>query len=65
MNATAYFIKDRALSLSYEAIRFPETAETVLAWLRRASDWSKTHRRDGLARIINTRIAHIVSSKRA
>lgn len=33
---TAYFIKDRALSLTYEAIQFPATSGVALAWLHRA-----------------------------
>lgn len=43
MNATAYFIQDRALSLTYEAIRYPATADTVLAWLGRARAWAERH----------------------
>lgn len=40
MDTTAYFIKDRALSLAYEAVRFPSTADSALAWLRRAMVWA-------------------------
>lgn len=40
MNATAYFIRARALSLAYEAVRFPSTADSALAWLRRAMAWA-------------------------
>ncbi|WP_165072865.1 hypothetical protein [Desulfovibrio sp. ZJ200] len=36
MDTKACFINDRALSLAYEAVRFPATAESALAWLRRA-----------------------------
>jgi hypothetical protein len=36
MTEAAYFIQARALSLAYEAIQFPATAEVVLAWLYRA-----------------------------
>lgn len=36
MNATGHFIADRAQTLAYEAIQFPATAETALAWLHRA-----------------------------
>ncbi|MDL2315468.1 hypothetical protein LJC59_00095 [Desulfovibrio sp. OttesenSCG-928-A18] len=36
MNTTSHFIADRAQSLVYEAIQFPSTAETALAWLHRA-----------------------------
>lgn len=50
MNATACFIKDRALSLSYEAVQFPATAETVLAWLGRAMAWTKTRGLNTLAK---------------
>lgn len=36
MNATAYFIKDRAETLVYEALQFPATSAVALAWLNRA-----------------------------
>lgn len=40
MNATAQFIKDRALSLSYEARRYPKTAKMAAAWLTAARAWA-------------------------
>ena len=50
MNATAYFIKDRALSLAYEADQFPAAAETVLAWFGRAVAWTKARGLNALAK---------------
>jgi hypothetical protein len=41
MNATTHFIKDRADTLLYEAVHFPATTETALAWLDRALDWAE------------------------
>ena len=38
---TAQFIKDRALSLRYEASRFPTAANMAAAWLRRAATWAQ------------------------
>jgi len=40
MNATAYFIQDRAQTLSFEGIQYPNTKKTALAWLRRAMAWA-------------------------
>lgn len=41
MNATASFIKDRALSLAYEAVRFPAGAGAALAWIDLAISWAE------------------------
>lgn len=49
MNATAYFIHDRALSLVYEARRYPETINTILAWFSLAEDCAKKR---GLKRLV-------------
>ena len=58
MTATAYFIKDRALSLTYEAIRFPDTAQVALAWLRRAHEWAaRRGLKDLLAEIVPCMVA--------
>lgn len=48
MNATAYFIADRAQTLAYEAIQFPDTAKTAYAWLDRAVDTALKIRPGGL-----------------
>ena len=50
MNQTAYFIADRAETLAYEAVHFPATAETVLAWFRRAVAWTKARGLNTLAK---------------
>lgn len=55
MNATAYFISDRAQSLAYEALQFPETAEMAIAWFLRAMAWAKGK---GLTGLEETLTAH-------
>lgn len=40
MDTTAYFIKDRALSLAYEAVKFPATGPAALRWLNLAQRWA-------------------------
>ena len=59
MNQTAYFIADRAETLAYEAVHFPATAETVLAWLRRAVDWAAKRGLISLTRDVQTCIFRI------
>lgn len=41
MNEIAYFIEDRAMSLSYEGAHFQSIAPEALAWLRLAMAWAK------------------------
>lgn len=38
---TAYFIKDRTDTLLFEACQYPATAETAIAWMRRAAAWAE------------------------
>lgn len=59
MNEAAYFIQARAQSLSYEAIRFPETEEAALTWLHRAVDWAKGRGLTSLVREVQTCIFRI------
>ena len=40
MSTFACFIGDRAATLAYEAVRFPTTADSAVAWLRRAMAWA-------------------------
>ena len=40
---TAQCIRDRSLSLRYEAKRFPTVRNSALAWLRLAAAWAKAH----------------------
>ena len=35
-----HFLADRALTLRYEARRFPQTAAVSAAWMRRAETWA-------------------------
>lgn len=43
MQNMEHFLADRALSLRYEARRFPQTASVSAAWIRRAADWALRH----------------------
>lgn len=62
MNATAYFIRDRAQSLAYEALQFPETAEMAIAWLGRAMDWAKAKELTAIEKILKRHRIHITAS---
>lgn len=56
MTENTCFIEDRALSLSYEAVQFPTTAMTALAWLHRAMAWAEAR---GLTDLQETLNAHL------
>ena len=43
MQNMEHFLADRALSLSYEARRFPQTASVSAAWIRLAENWALHH----------------------
>lgn len=43
MQNMEHFLADRALSLRYEARRFPQTASVSAAWIRRAENWALHH----------------------
>ena len=59
MNATSHFIADRAQTITYEAIRFPATAETSFAWLRRAVGWAQKRGLTSLVREVQICIFRI------
>lgn len=65
MNATAYFISDRAQSLVYEALKFPETAEMAIAWLGRAMDWAQSQKLTAIENTLNHHLLSIVANLRA
>lgn len=60
-----YFIFDRVETLSFEAIRFPETAKTALAYLWRAFAWAERRGFDRLAGFIGAHIAHVTERRGA
>lgn len=46
------FLEERALSLRYEARRFPQTATVSRAWLRLAEAWARRHRKQRLRELL-------------
>lgn len=40
MQNMEYFLADRALTLRYEARKWPQTAAVSAAWMRRAETWA-------------------------
>ena len=46
------FLEERALSLRYEARRFPQTAPVSRAWLRLAEAWARRHRKQRLRELL-------------
>lgn len=60
---TAHFIADRSLSLSYEAVQFPATAETSLAWLHRAVGWAEKRGLTALVHEIQEHCHRVVISQ--
>ena len=59
MDTTAYFIRDRALSLAYEAVQFPATAQVAFIWLHRALAYAKNSGMEPLADDIKISIQHV------
>lgn len=54
MSLTPYFIKDRALSLSYESTVFTATSGVALAWLRLALKHACKNGQAELVKSLNT-----------
>ena len=52
MEEDAYIIAARALTLHYEARRFPKTARMAVAWLCRAQDWAQQNNQNELQNIL-------------
>ena len=59
MDAKACFINDRALSLAYEAVRFPATGDSALAWLRRAMAWATVNGNSQLFSTLRRHYAYV------
>lgn len=62
MQNMEHFLADRALSLRYEARRFPQTASVSAAWIRRAELWARRRRRNRLLNILAGYLRDIPSS---
>lgn len=53
------FIGDRAATLAYEAVRFPTTADSAVAWLRRAMAWATANGNQQLFSALRCHYAYI------
>ena len=61
---TAHFIADRALTLVYEARRFPAATPTARAWLRQAVNWAVRRRQFALCGQLNQHL-HTIGYERS